>query len=424
MYVNLFKRWVGTTWDSMFPRGLRRSSALPVLMVALLIGVPLAVWALHQHAQFHALKADIKGDANAVPSGPRPGGAEPVVLRRDQTAGNNLPEFRSATLLPGLGMELLQITASLPGRGEVALLAAPSVQDVADGTTPARGGWNDRWGVIEVPWSGPVSGVLTPVGTTVRTSWRGKTIEAPTDNPSRSISEGGMLSVLSPDTTDATPEAQPTKVVAVFKGTDFNGRWPGTNDVTVSVALGATTLDLTVTAKNVGNSPEPMGLGWHPRFVIPSGNRDAVELRLPGGDELEITDQAKGIPTGKFAAAGTAMARFQGRSWPIGPESVDARLAHPKPSAADAEVAAELRDPQSGFGMRMSGLAGSTRELRVSSPGGSSYVSLGMQTNFDDPFGKEWTSSDDAIQTLQPGQTAEWKMRLEIFSIVNRAASH
>ncbi len=425
MYLNLFKRWLGNLRDSMFPRGLRRSSALPVLIIAVLIILPLVAWALHRHGQFHKLKADVKGDADvALPTGPRPGGAEPIVLKRTSAASGNTPEFLSATLLPGLGMELLQITASLPSRGEVSLLAAPSVQDLADGNTPTRGGWNDRWGVIEAPWSGLVSGGLTPVGTSIRTSWHGKTFEAPTDNPARSVSEGGLLSLLSADATDLSPQAQPTTVVATFKGTDFNGKWMGTNDVTVSVALGATTLDLTVTAKNVGTNPEPMGLGWHPRFVIPSGNRDAVELRLPGADQLEIADLSKGIPTGRFVPTGTALSRFQGRTWPIGPEPVDASLAHLKPSPADAGSSAEMRDPQSAFGLRMTALSDSTRELRITSPGGSSYVSLGMQSNFDDPFGKEWTNPDTAIQTLAPGQTAEWKIRLEIFSVANHGSSH
>jgi hypothetical protein len=424
MYLNLFKRWLANLWDGMFPRGLRRSSALPALIIAVLIVLPLVAWAMHRHGKFHVLKANIKGDTDsAVPSGPRPGGAEPIVLKRTPTSTGSVPEFLSATLLPGLGMQLLQITASLPGRGEVALLVAPSVQELADGTTPPRSGWNDRWGAIEAPWSGLVSGALTPVGTSVRTSWRGKAIEAPTDNATRSVSEGGLLSLLGADSTDLTPQAHPTKVVATFKGTDFNGKWFGTNDITVSAALGATTLDLTVTAKNVGINPEPMGLGWHPRFVIPSGNRDAVELRLPGADQLEIADVTKGIPTGRFVPPGSGISRFQGRVWPIGPESVDARLGHLKPVQPDAVPSAEMRDPQSLYGLRMSALSEGMGELRLTSPGGSSYVSMGMQSNLDDPFGKEWTSPDAAIQTLAPGQTAEWKIRLEIFSVANHASS-
>lgn len=82
--------------------------------------------------------------------------------------------------------------------------------------------------------------------------------------------------------------------------------------------MGATAIDPDITVTNAGDQPEPMGLGWHPRFLIPSGNREGAELRLPNGQLLEIADAAKGIPSGKFAPAGAAIARFQQRPWPIG----------------------------------------------------------------------------------------------------------
>ncbi len=51
-------------------------------------------------------------------------------------------------------------------------------------------------------------------------------------------------------------------------------------------------------------------------------------------------------------------------------------------------------------------------------PAGANYVSLGMQTNYDDALGKEWNG--DGIVTLAPGQSLEWKVRLEIFAITKR----
>ena len=95
-----------------------------------------------------------------------------------------------------------------------------------------------------------------------------------------------------------------------------------------------------------------------------------------------------------------------------------------KPSLLDAAVAAEIRDPSSQYGLRMTVLSKDIRELRVNSPSGSRYVSLGMQTNFDDPLGKEWAKQEDAaIPSLLPGQTAEWKVRLEIFGISSRSTA-
>ena len=165
-------------------------------------------------------------------------------------------------------------------------------------------------------------------------------------------------------------------------------------------------------------------MGWHPRFVIPSGNRDAAEIRLPNGELLEIADAAKGIPSGRVLQPGAAIARFQQRPWPIGAESVEGALVHLKSDPMENGLSAEVRDPQSEFGLRMTAVSNNIRELRVSSPSGSNYVSLGTQTNFDDPLGKEWGGAGDAaIPELLPGQTAEWKVQLEIFSIANHSTA-
>jgi len=42
--------------------------------------------------------------------------------------GGTMPEFLSVTMLPGRGMNVLQIKAYIPGKGEVNLLASPSVE--------------------------------------------------------------------------------------------------------------------------------------------------------------------------------------------------------------------------------------------------------------------------------------------------------
>jgi galactose mutarotase-like enzyme len=179
--------------------------------------------------------------------------------------------------------------------------------------------------------------------------------------------------------------------------------------------LNATTLELTVTAKNVGDQPEPMGIGWHPRFLIVSGHRDAAEVRLPNGPQLEIADHVKGIPSGKFAPASPLLNRFQSRSGVLGVESIDEIVADPKPSPLDSGVAVEIHEAGSNFGLRMKAESDGMREVRLSSPAGSNYLSVGMQTNLDDPLGKEWSVAAPAIATLAPGQSAQWKVQLEIF---------
>ena len=152
MYVNLFKQWLARIWEGVFPRGLRRSSALPGLIIAALILIPSALWYLHIYGRFSKVKREIKGEqTGAVVAGPRPGGSEPIILTRAETPGSNMPEFLSATILPGLGMGILQITASMPNRGEVPLLLAPSVATLADTGSGPRQGINDNNGALELP---------------------------------------------------------------------------------------------------------------------------------------------------------------------------------------------------------------------------------------------------------------------------------
>lgn len=189
-----------------FSKGFRRSPVLPLLVIVLVVVLPILTWKLHRLGRFGQIKREITGETQGqVKVGPRPGGIDPIVLTRNQAAGSNMPEFRSATLLPGLGMDVLQITAFIPSLGEVELLAAPSVKDVADSTTPTRSASNDDWGAIEMPWSGLLTGVLTPVGTILWTSWPGKTIEAPAAIAGLAISEGGLLRGLGADKTETTP---------------------------------------------------------------------------------------------------------------------------------------------------------------------------------------------------------------------------
>ncbi len=424
MYLNLVKRWFGELWYGLFPRGLRRSSALPILIIAIVIVAPIVAWRLHRMGRFGALKREIKGEVPTAPAGPRPGGLDPIVLTRNQTAGSNLPEFRSATILPGLGMQVLQLTAYLPERGEVSLLAAPTAKQIADGTTPVRTGVNDRWGAIEVPWGGVLYGTMTPLGTTIRTEWRGRAIEAPTTSAGHAISEGGLLNTLGADASQVDAEHDPGVATGVFKSTTFDEHWASRTEVTVKVVMGARSVDLDVTAKNVGDTPEPMGIGWHPRFVVPSGERDSAELRLPNGDLLEIADRSRGIPSGRMVAPPAALMRFQNHPAPLGVESLDEAIVHMKAGLLDSGASAEFRDPASEIGLRLIAESDNMRELRISSPAGSNYVSMGMQTNLDDPLGREWGAGDNAaILTLMPGQTAEWKVRLEIFSISGRGKS-
>lgn len=421
MYVNLLKRWWHDAWSGLFPRGLRRSSALPLLVIGFLLIIPAIGWYLHIYGRFSRVKREIKGESQtAGPILPRPGGADPILLRRPESEGSNLPEFLSMTMVPGLGMGILQITASVPTFGEMPLLFAPSVASLANDAAGPKVGANDLHGSFEVPWSGDLNGPISPLGTSLTTTWRGRTISVPREPTERNGSgtEGGLLMVQPADSTRTSPEANPTSATGDFHNTDFDEHWPSKTDVHISAQLNARSIDITVSAKNVGDQPEPMGIGWHPRFLIPGGNRQQIELRLPMGDVLDYSDKSRINPSGKITSAPEATSRFQGHPATLGSQTLDTTLVHTKPTLMDAELGVELRDETSGFGIRVSAISPSIRAIRVASPSSSDYVSIGMQTNYDDPTGKQWSDTETPISNLLPGQTIEWKVRLEIFPIM------
>jgi aldose 1-epimerase len=58
------------------------------------------------------------------------------------------------------------------------------------------------------------------------------------------------------------------------------------------------------------------------------------------------------------------------------------------------------------------------KAIRVYAPLDGSFISIQPQFNFDDPFGREWASGEDTgMVVLQPGQSTQFKIQLQIFSL-------
>src|SRR5579864_8886354 len=128
MYWALLKQGVGRWRRRLWRAAVMRSGMLTFMMLTLVLVVLAFGWHEHRMGQFAQLKRELgKRPVLVVPV--RPGDQDVVKLERSQMVGGNGPEFLSATLLPGRGMNLLQITAYLPQKGEVNLLASPTLQE-------------------------------------------------------------------------------------------------------------------------------------------------------------------------------------------------------------------------------------------------------------------------------------------------------
>jgi hypothetical protein len=420
MYLNLWKRQLGRVWASTFPRGFWRSPLLPVAVLAAVIVTPTIVWVLHRQGRFQRVKLHLRTEIQGqnYSNAGKPGGVDPIVLSRTASNGGG-PEFLSTTLLPGLGMSVLQITAYLPGRGESPLLAAPTMDAIVQGTVGPPSGVNDDHGALELPWGGVLMGGPTPVGTSITVNWQDRTLEIPTNaGEPFGTAEGGLLTTQTPDESHSSPGPGIASTTAYFKNLTFDEHWLSKTDVAVSAAMDAKSIVLNVQAKNTGDGPEPMGVGWHPRFLVVRGPREHVEIKLPGGELMGVADGRK--PTGKSAPSSSAD-RFEGQPAQLGALSLDDTLGNLKSSPGSSGASVEMLDREAGFGLRMTSSSPSINSVRVTSPRDSGYVSIGMQTNMDDPFGKEWAGADgvdhSGIVILQPGESLVWKVRLEIFPV-------
>ena len=100
--------------------------------------------------------------------------------------------------------------------------------------------------------------------------------------------------------TNVMPDGGETE--AVFPVGDFGGRWPSKLEITSTVQLSSRVLEIKLAARNTGDEPEPIGIGWQPRFAVLNNNRSAMMLHLPSVTRSQQT--AYGRADGKAEAGG------------------------------------------------------------------------------------------------------------------------
>ncbi|WP_348266600.1 hypothetical protein P8936_11335 [Edaphobacter paludis] len=374
------------------------------------------------------LKTEL-GVRNTVPQEAvtvRPGGQDAVVLEHAQVMDMESPQFISATLLPGRGMNLLQIKAYLPQLGTVGLLASPSLEDAAKQMTGEGEDANGSaslamGGAIETPWAGSIWG--TPSEGTSITSWRDHTFDLPANGRE---SSGGLLLDRQADSVKTNVMPDGGQAQAIYNAGDFNGHWISNTQITTTVQLNSRALEISIAARNTGDEAEPLGIGWHPKFAILSGDRSEIALKLPNALHEEVDDRRGRMPTGRLLpVTGTPYDFTAHDGARVGTLNLDDTFVHLKQGLLDNGPIAELRDPKSNYGLRITMMSSAIKAIHVSAPANASFISIDPQFNYDDPFGHEWPKDEDTgMVLLQPGQTVQWKIRLEIFALTGNPSQH
>lgn len=401
-------------------RSRRRQFAIALLV--LLVSLVALALRIRGHRHLTQIKSEIRAHTNPAPAPAqadlRPGGQDPLLIDRSVLPGSQTPEFTSATILPGRGMSILQITAAIPGIGQVSLLDSPSVQDAVKAMTGTDA---DRNGAVSttfgapftLPWAGRIP--AAPGAESTSTQWNGRTITLPaTQTDLGSFAVGGLL--LDQPSGSLQHDVMPDG--GVDQGTynlgNFNNRWPSQTQATLSIMLSGHVMDLTVTARNSGTIAEPIGIGWAPHFLI-GPNRDQVRIHLPSGQRVE--ERANGQPTGRLLPVeGTVYDFTPSAGAVLGDRGIDACFVHLRSGLLDDGPVAELSLPDRGYGLRIISLSSNIRSFRIYAPAGKDFLSIQPNFNYDDPFGREWPSGENTgMVVLEPGQTVQWKIRLELF---------
>jgi len=131
-----------------------------------------------------------------------------------------------------------------------------------------------------------------------------------------------------------------------------------------------------------------------------------------------VRDRAKGQPSGTLLpVAGTPYDFSMSGGARLGTMSLDDCFVALHQNLLDIGPNAELSDPASGYGLRITALSATIKAMRVVAPPDAGFVSIEPQYNYPDPMGREWGKETDAgMVVLQPGQSTEWKVRLELFA--------
>jgi aldose 1-epimerase len=254
----------------------------------------------------------------------------------------------------------------------------------------------------------------------VASVWRTRTISLPAGTgATASQAIGGLLLSRASDSAETSAMSDGGQVETTFEADDFGVHWPSKTHIVVTVLLSSQSVDLTVVARNVGESAEPIGIGWSPRFAILDGNRDQMMLHIPGQMRAEVHDWQSGQPTGVLLpVAGTPYDFTPRNGVRLGNIDLDDTFVKLHQEFLDSGPIAEFSDPANHYGLRLTALSPTIKAMRVRAPASAGFVSIEPQFNYPDPFGHEWSKdTDTGMVVLQPGQSTQWKVRLELFSI-------
>ena len=351
-------------------------------------------------------------------------GGEPVViLQRPGVADKSKPQFLEATILPGRGMAVLQIKAYLPGKGEIDLLNAPPLAEAEQLLDKGDDEFGNEvfkiGGAILLPYANRIRGKLSSDGKTITATVAGKTVTLPANWTSgkpgaEKHSIHGLMRRAEFQHVVEHDGEKDSSVTADLHAGSFDGHWLSDTDVKVETKLSHDAFEMTATAKNVGHEPLPMGIGWHPYFVLPSGDRAQARLYLPAKERAVMNNYDDTFTTGKLVATqGTPYDYSASGGRALGTQYLDDNFSELDRNVK-GEAIAEIIDPAAKYGLRLVTRSPEIKSIQVYAPPAKNFVAIEPQFNLPDPYNKNWGKVDTGMVLLKPGESVSWRVRLEL----------
>lgn len=349
------------------------------------------------------------------------GGAPVVTLCGEPPAGE--PGFLEAQVLPGRGMMLLQARLRLPSGEVVDALFAPPLTEAAQALSggPEDFAGNQAFafgGCLLAPYANRIRGRAVDGVREIEAEVDGRTVRLPRNWGGKAPgAEQYAMHGLILDAAIPFEQPSPGRVTGALDAGDFGGRWPGRLALEFEWRLDAGALSVEILARNTGDEPLPLGLGWHPYFALPSGDRRRARLRLAAGQRAEVNDYDEVLPTGRLEATAGGPYDFADAP-PLGDLFLDDCFTGL--SRQDGEVVVEVLDPAAGVGLRLASRSPHVKAVQVYAPPEKPFVVVEPQFNLADPFGAVWPpATDTGMARLPPGASLTYDCRVTAFAVGN-----
>jgi len=351
-------------------------------------------------------------------------GGEPLIRLSARDLRPAGPAFVEATVLPGRGMMLLQARLRQASGEVIDAIVAPDPDAAAhelDGGPDDFAG-NKAFsfgGAILAPSANRIRGRPVEGAREIETMVAGRAVRLPRNWGGKAPgAEQYAMHGLILDVAVPWRQESPDRVTGLLEAGDFGGRWPGRAALDFEWRLEGGDLVLRLAAHNVGAEPLPMGVGWHPYFALPSGDRRQARLRVPARSWVPVNNYDEVLPTGRIAETSNSAFDFGGPAGqPLAERYLDDCFTDLRREAGQA--VAEVRDPAAGLGLRIASPSPHVKAFQVYAPPDKAFVVVEPQFNLADPYGAEWGARDTGMATVPPGGSVSYEARVTAFTLGN-----